>query len=105
ENRKKAISYKCRKKKQKLQNGKDPQFHLLHHSLARCLVDFSWNPEERGDVYEVLRRSHIGESYCEAKCAESYHESCRGECEDHDHHHGVHLTNDHDDHCHCYGRY
>ncbi|CAH2054945.1 unnamed protein product [Thlaspi arvense] len=42
------------------------------------------------------------ESVCEAKCAEHYHESCRGECEDHDH--GVHLTNDHDEHCHCYGR-
>ncbi|KAF8089658.1 hypothetical protein N665_0500s0023 [Sinapis alba] len=57
---------------------------------------------------EAILAYTCSESYCEAKCAEHYHESCRGECEDHDHHHhhdSLHLTNDHDDHCHCYGRY
>ncbi|CAH8353296.1 unnamed protein product [Eruca vesicaria subsp. sativa] len=55
---------------------------------------------------EAILSYPCSESSCEAKCAEHYHESCRGECEDHDHHHdGVHLTNDDDDHCHCYGRY
>ncbi|KFK37982.1 hypothetical protein AALP_AA3G054900 [Arabis alpina] len=51
----------------------------------------------------VVSHYPCSEHACEAQCAEHYHESCKGECEEHDDHH-YHLAN-HDDHehCHCYG--
>ncbi|VVA96604.1 unnamed protein product [Arabis nemorensis] len=52
----------------------------------------------------VLLSYPCREHACEAKCLEHYHESCKGECEEHDHddHHHV-ESHDDDEHCHCYG--
>ncbi|CAN6922167.1 unnamed protein product, partial [Brassica oleracea var. botrytis] len=89
--------------------GEDHQFHLLHHSFARCLIHFGRNPKQRGDMYEVFRRSYIGVRTHVVKAivkpnalsitTSHAEESVRIMITTTD------LTNDHDDHCHCYGRY
>ncbi|CAA7015886.1 unnamed protein product [Microthlaspi erraticum] len=60
-------------------------------------------PKSEASCNKYLGGVHVypcKESECEAKCREHYHESCKGECEDHD----AHLMNDNDEYCHCYGR-